>query len=228
MTRGALSTLRDWGVHTVSVGVNCFSAPPAVPWNKPFIWRDPPSGAEVVAFWHPFGYGGHITDESGAKTQLTPPEDCVKIKDAETGAQDILCFSWRGDNTGPFEDPRDVLQLFAKAREVFPGATVRASTFDAFAKKLQHRKEGLPVVEQEIGDTWIHGVQSDPVKVQQYRAIMRMRTECLWSESCTIEVRKLRLRHALQLSTASARACWWFPLLTGQLPLRFGAWPSCL
>jgi hypothetical protein len=190
MSRAALSTLRDWGVHAISVGVNEFSAPPAVPFNKPFIWRDPPSGAALIAFWHPFGYGGHTTDAHGAVTQLTPPQDCVHSPaDPETGGRDILCFSWRGDNSGPFEDPSQVMAIFAKAREGFPGATVRASTFDAFVRELKKHKKSLEVVEQEIGDTWIHGVASDPVKMQQYRAIMRMRTQCLVSESCTIEVR---------------------------------------
>ncbi len=33
----------------------------------------------------------------------------------------------------------------------------------------------LPVVKQEIGDTWIHGVSSDPLKLARYREVARLR-----------------------------------------------------
>lgn len=33
--------------------------------------------------------------------------------------------------------------------------------------------EGLPVVEEEIGDTWIYGAASDPEKISRYREIQR-------------------------------------------------------
>ena len=37
----------------------------------------------------------------------------------------------------------------------------------------------MPVVTQEIGDTWIHGVASDPLKVARYREIARLRESWL-------------------------------------------------
>jgi hypothetical protein len=42
----------------------------------------------------------------------------------------------------------------------------------------------LPVVEKEIGDTWIMGVPSDPIKVQRMRALERARTACVASPAC--------------------------------------------
>ena len=45
-----------------AVGVNGGSAPPAVPHNTPFIWRDPPSGKQLLAMWHPGGYSGFPVD----------------------------------------------------------------------------------------------------------------------------------------------------------------------
>lgn len=41
----------------------------------------------------------------------------------------------------------------------FPGATVKASTFDAFVSELLEASDTvqLPVVAEEIGDTWIYG-----------------------------------------------------------------------
>jgi hypothetical protein len=35
----------------------------------------------------------------------------------------------------------------------------------------------LPVITQEIGDTWIYGVPSDPLKVARYREVARLRRE---------------------------------------------------
>lgn len=58
LTRAAVPVLAAAGVQAISVGVNSGSAPPDVPHNTPFIWRDEPSGTSLLAFWHPGGYSG--------------------------------------------------------------------------------------------------------------------------------------------------------------------------
>lgn len=35
--------------------------------------------------------------------------------------------------------------------------------------------EQLPVIREEIGDTWIHGIASDPLKVRKLKQLMRLR-----------------------------------------------------
>eukprot|EP01126_Amoeba_proteus_P059316 TRINITY_DN7739_c0_g1_i3.p1 TRINITY_DN7739_c0_g1~~TRINITY_DN7739_c0_g1_i3.p1 ORF type:complete len:470 (-),score=101.39 TRINITY_DN7739_c0_g1_i3:148-1557(-) len=45
-------------------------------------------------------------------------------------------------------------------------------------------KDQLPLIEQEIGDVWIDGISSDPLKEIQFREISRARTECLSSGAC--------------------------------------------
>lgn len=55
----------------------------------------------------------------------------------------------------------------------------------------------LPVISSEIGDTWyntdmfdktrMYGVQSDPMKVAQMRAIQRERTKCMKEGKCSLE-----------------------------------------
>jgi len=44
---------------------------------------------------------------------------------------------------------------------------MQASTFDKFAAEVLSSPvyQQLPVITSEIGDTWIHGVASDPIKV---------------------------------------------------------------
>lgn len=52
-TRAAIPLLAARGVRALTVGVNAATAPPGVPKTTPFIWRDNPSGAELLAMWHP-------------------------------------------------------------------------------------------------------------------------------------------------------------------------------
>lgn len=53
LTRAAIPILARQGVRALTVGVNGVSAPPAVPFNTPFWWRDEPSGTQLLSFWHP-------------------------------------------------------------------------------------------------------------------------------------------------------------------------------
>lgn len=53
MTRNAIPILTDEGVQAITIGVNGGSAPPGVPKNTPFIWRDRPSGKEIITAVHP-------------------------------------------------------------------------------------------------------------------------------------------------------------------------------
>ena len=46
-------------------------------------------------------------------------------------------------------------------------------------RRLSPTAADLPVVTQEIGDTWIYGVASDPIKVARYREVARLRKDWL-------------------------------------------------
>ena len=52
-SRSAVPVLVGQGIQAVTVGTNGGCAPPAVPHNTPFIWRDVRSGAQLLAMWHP-------------------------------------------------------------------------------------------------------------------------------------------------------------------------------
>src|SRR6202034_1588305 len=57
----------------------------------------------------------------------------------------------------------------------FPNAQVEATNLTEIANAVQSLRDHLPVVTQEIGDTWIYGVASDPLKVARYRELCRLR-----------------------------------------------------
>lgn len=84
LTRAAIPILARLGVKALTVGVNGVSAPPAVPFNTPFWWRDGPSGAQLLSFWHPGEWGGGLPacwlglplgrHALGLRRQVTQPE----------------------------------------------------------------------------------------------------------------------------------------------------------
>jgi hypothetical protein len=82
----------------------------------------------------------------------------------------------RGDNSGP-HTPEEIAQIHADLALRFPNAQIMATNLSDMANALMPYRAGLPVVKQEIGDTWIYGVASDPLKVARYRALSRLRDE---------------------------------------------------
>ena len=153
-TRGLVPLLAAAGVELLHVGVNPVATVPDVP--ACFRWRSP-DGAEVVVAYQAGGYG-----------------DLTEVP----GCPDRLAFAHTGDNLGP-PSADDVVEAFAALRARVPGAEVRASTLDAFAEALRPVRDDLPVVTSEIGDTWVHGVGSDPQKVAAYRELLRLRRSWL-------------------------------------------------
>src|SRR5215212_4667173 len=149
-TRAIVPLLAAAGIRFLHIGVNASSTPPDVP--PVFVWRDP-SGAEVIVMYQRGGYG-----------------DLVEV----TGMRDVLAFAHTNDNHGP-QTAAQVRAEFAALHNRFPDARIIASTLDAFAERLLEVKDQLPVVTGELGDTWIHGVGSDPKKVSDFRELCRLR-----------------------------------------------------
>ena len=78
------------------------------------------------------------------------------------------------DNAGP-HSPEEIAAIYLNLRQRFPNAEIRATDLTHIADAVQPHADALPLVTQEIGDTWIHGIGSDPLKVARYRAVCRLR-----------------------------------------------------
>ena len=152
-TRGIIPLLAESGVKFLHIGVNPGSTIPEVP--KLFRWQDE-SGAEIIVMYES-GYGSAFVID---------------------GLEDSLAFGHTGDNLGP-QSPDEVLDVYREKRALFPDANIFASTLNQFAEKLEPIRHTLPVITNEIGDTWIHGIGSDPIKVSRYRELLRLRLEWL-------------------------------------------------
>eukprot|EP00656_Telonema_subtile_P005519 TRINITY_DN1250_c0_g2_i2.p1 TRINITY_DN1250_c0_g2~~TRINITY_DN1250_c0_g2_i2.p1 ORF type:complete len:838 (-),score=162.47 TRINITY_DN1250_c0_g2_i2:112-2625(-) len=160
--RSVIPILAKSGIDLISVGVNGASMYPLVP--KIFEWRDPVSNTSALTMWHPRGYGGYSTGEA-----VTIP-----------GFNQALVTDWIGDNQGP-GSAEYYTGVFEKIQQEFPNATIVASTFDEWLDEvnLSGLRSTLPVVDQEVGDSWIYGVPSDPKKISVSRAIDRALTKYL-------------------------------------------------
>jgi len=162
-TRAIVPLLAQAGIRFLHIGVNEGSTMPEVP--PVFVWRD---GVEDNLVEDNLGGGEVIVmyQHSYGKLAVVP------------GATEAIAFAHTIDNLGP-QTAEQVTQVFRDLRRAFPGAKVIASNLDAYALVLLKMKSQLPVITQEIGDTWIHGVGSDPRKVSQFRELSRLRNRWL-------------------------------------------------
>ncbi|MBP3965741.1 DUF5054 domain-containing protein [Paenibacillus lignilyticus] len=153
-TIGMVPYMAKYGIQYLHLGVNYASTKPNVP--DVFVWRAQ-DGSEIVVNYA--GSYGNIT--------------------LIDGLDEVLVFAHTNDNMGP-PKAADIRKQFAQLAEQFPGAMIEASTMDAFAEKLVAMKDQFPVITEEIGDSWIHGAASDPLKIAHYRELLKLRSK--WVE----------------------------------------------
>jgi len=116
-----------------------------------FVWKDS-SGASLVVMYH-HGYGG-----------------VVRLPDSDVA----LAIVVRGDNSGPHK-VQEVAKIYSDLKDQFPNAHIIPGSLTDIANAVEPYRGHLPVVDQEIGDTWIYGVSSDPLKLAGYREVARLR-----------------------------------------------------
>jgi hypothetical protein len=153
-TVGMVPYLAAAGIGYLHIGVNPASAVPDVPPH--FVWRAP-NGAEIVVSYDA-SYGSLL--DTGAAVP--------------TGASDALFMAFTNDNIGP-PSVADVRGLHASLRARYPDATITASTLNDFGATVVAMKEQLPVVDSEIGDSWIHGPGSDPTHLGRFLRLRQLR-----------------------------------------------------
>ncbi len=149
-TRGLVSALSSHGVKFLDIGVNSASTPPDVP--SLFVWKDS-DGSSLVMMYHHKEYGGVVE---------VPGSDL---------AVDIEV---RNDNSGPHSID-EIRKIYANLRAQFPNAVISAANLTEIGSAVDAFRNNFPVVTQEIGDTWIYGCASDPIKVARYREVARLR-----------------------------------------------------
>jgi Domain of unknown function (DUF5054) len=148
-TRGLVSPLAAHGVKFLDIGVNGASMPAELP--PLFLWKDS-GGSSLVVMYH-LGYGSMVR---------VPGSDLVV--DIEVA----------NDNAGP-HSPDEIVRIYSELAHKFPNAEIHAASLTEIANAVEPYRNQLPMVTQEIGDTWTYGVSSDPLKVARYREVARLR-----------------------------------------------------
>ncbi len=172
-TRGMIPPLAKHGVTFLEIGVNGGSTPAVLP--PLFLWKDP-SGASLPMMYH-HDYEG---------IAVVPGSDLA------------LVTRVRGDNSGPHH-PEEIERIHAELAARFPNAEIVATNLSEMANALAPYRDKLPVVTEEIGDTWIYGCASDPLKVARYRELSRLREAWIGSGALKVgdETDLQLLRHVL-------------------------------
>lgn len=142
-TRGMIPLMKKRNIGFLHIGVNPATPVPPVP--PLFRWKN---GDDSVVVMYEDGYG------------------CTKEFD-----DFVLCFAHTHDNNGP-QSKDEIIEVYNRIQERFPNYVIKAATLNDVAERIEMIKD-IPVVEQEIGDTWIHGAATDPQKLSRYRNILR-------------------------------------------------------
>lgn len=148
-TRGLIAPLAAHGVTFLDIGVNGASRPAEVP--PLFVWKDSRGASLTVMYHHEYGGVVHVP-----------------------GSDLAIAIVVRGDNSGPHK-PEEIAKIYSDLKTRFPNAEVIPTSLTEIANASKPYQANLPVVKQEIGDTWIYGCPSDPLKVARYREVARLR-----------------------------------------------------
>lgn len=155
-TRAIVPLMADAGIRLLHVGTNPAAAVPQVP--AICRWHDRASGKEIMLMYN----GDYGSD--------------MLLPDGRTA----VSINLAGDNHGP-HSIEAVRSIYASLRERYPRARIEATTLNTVAEVLSTMRDRLPVVESEIGDTWIYGYGSAPLRMARFRALDRLYAD--WTAS---------------------------------------------
>lgn len=147
-TRAMIPYLVNAGIRFLHIGVNPASKRPDVP---TLFWWEAVTGEKLMVMYNN-DYG-----------ELTP------IGNSKTA----VYFAHTGDNRGP-QSAQQIREIYKQLHRTYPEAEICAGTLEDVARKAL-LLENLPVIAREIGDSWIHGVGTDPKKICQYRSLLRLK-----------------------------------------------------
>jgi hypothetical protein len=205
VTRSMIPVFRAANITALTIGVNQAVPPPDMP--NPGLWVDPNSGAQLLFLQHNSGYPD-MPGTDPANPMGLSRSDCVVVP----GWSEALCWAFRQDNQGPPESVAEVQGYYSVIHSEFPGAKVVAAAYDDFTGPLfAQGAHLLPVVTNEVGDTWLEGVTSDITKMIYYREMSRAYMACLQNGLC--DPLDMRIRRFLRYLLKTPEHTWGLPAL---------------
>lgn len=155
-TQALIPHLCRHGIKLLHIGVNGASAMPKVP--KCFVWKYKNDDIIVI---YSGDYGGEYKNEF---------------------IDEVLYFDHTLDNHGA-AGAEQVMENLEAIKEKYPDYEVAAGRLDDYAKALLKVKDKLPVIDCEIGDSWIHGAATDPYKAGALRTLISLKNKWLSENS---------------------------------------------
>src|ERR1700682_941192 len=141
-TRGIISPLAAQGVKFLDIGVNDASTTADLP--PLFVWTGTKGASIEVMYHHSYGSIVHVA-----------------------GSDLAVAIIVGDDNRGP-HSLAEIADIYSALARQFPNAQITATGLTEIANAVEPFRKNLPTITQEIGDSWIYGVASDPVKVARY------------------------------------------------------------
>lgn len=150
-TRSIVAPMSRAGIRFLHIGVNPACPIPAVP--EFCRWRDTDGSELILVYQQDYG-----------SENILP------------GGKAVISINFTGDNHGPHPYEK-VKAIYADLHKRYPNARLIACSFNEIAEELIAMQDKLPVVTSEIGDTWIYGYGSAPVRMAKFRALSELYSE---------------------------------------------------
>ncbi|MCB9207344.1 MAG: DUF5054 domain-containing protein [Ignavibacteriales bacterium] len=148
---GIVPVLQKADIKFLHIGINPASTPSELP--PLFRWLAPDNSEIIVMYQMDYG------------SIMIIPNTKVAV-----------AINFTGDNHGP-QSIEAIKNTYGNLKKKFPNAQLVGSNLNSVASDVEKIRSSLPIVKQELGDTWIHGVGSDPWKIARYRELCRIRNE---------------------------------------------------
>ena len=152
-TRSIVSPMSRAGIRFLHIGVNPACPIPNVP--EFCRWRDTDGSELILVYQQDYG-----------SENILP------------GGKAVISINFTGDNHGPHSYEK-VKEIYADLHKRYPNARLVACSFNEIAEELIAMQDQLPVVTSEIGDTWIYGYGSAPIRMTKFRALSELYSQWL-------------------------------------------------
>jgi hypothetical protein len=167
MSRSAIPMLAKHKVKAFHIGYNGVGGLPDV--NSTFVWRHEQTGTELLTMIED-NYGKEIdlpataAPSAAHRGTAAPPLKTTIVRGPGPRRDIALVFLYTIDNSGP-PTAAQVSTFWADLRRTHPRARVVASSLDDFAAEVLAGEMGeLPVVTEELGDSWLFGGRADALR----------------------------------------------------------------
>lgn len=147
-TRSIVAPMSRAGIRFLHIGVNPACPIPSVP--EFCRWRDTDGSELILVYQQDYGSENVLPD-----------------------GKSVISINFTGDNHGPHSYEK-VKAIYADLHKRYPKARLIACSFNEIAEELIAMQDQLPVVTSEIGDTWIYGYGSAPVRMAKFRALSEL------------------------------------------------------